>query len=93
MLSNDDPNLDSFDQAMGLMIELKKEIPNLPEKERHKYAADVAMIFQKVLTIGEEESEEDKEEDEKAGYGKLPSEDEDEPKEKNENQKEEVESK
>lgn len=90
MLSNDDPNLDSFDQAMGLMIELKKEIPNLPEKERHKYAADVAMIFQKVLTIGEEESEEDKEEDEKAGYGKLPSEDEDEVKEKNEKPKEEV---
>ena len=85
MLSNDDPNLDGFDQAMGLMIELKKEIPNLPEKERHQYAADVAMIFQKVLACGEEEESDNEDAgNDKAGYGKLPSEDEDDTKEKNE---------
>ncbi|OHS95523.1 hypothetical protein TRFO_38331 [Tritrichomonas foetus] len=89
MLANDDQNLDSFDHAMALMIELKGEIPNLPDEEKHKYAAEVAMIFQKILGGGEddddendnEENEDDDEENERGppeGYGKLPSEDEDE---------------
>lgn len=81
MLSNKDPNVDSFDQAMGLMLELKREIPTLPDKEKHQYAGQVAMIFQKILGEGIEEEEEHNEEEmppEKAGYGKLPSDDEDE---------------
>ncbi|KAH0788957.1 hypothetical protein GPJ56_007169 [Histomonas meleagridis] len=57
LMKNTDPENDSFDQAMSLMMELKSEIPNLPDDQRHKYAAQVAMAFQSMLEFEEEEEE------------------------------------
>ena len=86
MMNNNDPNLDSFDHAMSLLMELKNEIPKLPLEEKHKYAAEVAIIFQKLLSAGEEDENENENDDDEQpsnhpspeGYATLPSEDEDE---------------
>lgn len=75
MLGNKDPHSDSFESAMQLMIELKGEIPNLPDEERHKYAAQVALAFQKALMAGEEEEEEE-ENAQEGGFMKMASDDE-----------------
>ena len=64
LLSNaDDPELEGFDHAMTLMMELQKTIPNLPDDERRKYAAKVAMAFDSLFDAAENEminNEEDK---------------------------------
>jgi hypothetical protein len=58
MLADKDPNSDSFEGAMALVMQLKSEIPNLPHDERHKYAAEVAMAFSAILMDGEDEEDE-----------------------------------
>ena len=73
LMKNIDPENDSFDQAMSLMMELKAEIPNLPDDQRHKYAAQVALAFQSMLEI--EEEEEERGEQPQHGYAALKSDD------------------
>jgi len=57
MLSVDDPECNNFDQAMSIMMQLKEQIPKLPEDEKHKYAAEIALAFQKMLGAEIEEDE------------------------------------
>lgn len=77
MLENQDPEMENFDRAMALMLELKSEIPNLPDEERHKYAAQVALAFQKILCVdGGEEEEEEEEAHENHQFQSIPSDDE-----------------
>ena len=58
LLSNvDDPELEGFDRAMTLMMELQKTIPTLPDEERRKYAAKVAMAFDSLLDAAELDEE------------------------------------
>jgi hypothetical protein len=66
MLADKDPNSDSFEGAMSLMMELKSEIPTLPDAQRHALAAEIAMAFQAAMVDGEEDGEEEK--DEHDGY-------------------------
>jgi hypothetical protein len=68
MLTDQDPNSDSFEGAMGLMLELKSQIQGLPDAERKKYAAEVALAFQAALTQGEEDEDEEGEGD---GYQQM----------------------
>jgi hypothetical protein len=64
LLKSEDPSCDNFDQAMGIMMELKEQIPKLPDEEKHKYAAAVALAFSEMFGIdGEEEEEEEKKEE------------------------------
>jgi hypothetical protein len=57
MLHDQDPASDSFEVAMNLMLELKGQLPGLPDDQRKKYAAEIALAFQAALTAGEEEEE------------------------------------
>jgi hypothetical protein len=66
MLADKDPNSESFEGAMALMMELRGEIPKLPDAERHKFAAEIALAFQAAMMDGEEDGEEEK--DEHDGY-------------------------
>lgn len=75
MLANDDPLSDSFEGALQMMMELKNEIPNLPDEQRHKYAAQVALAFEAKL-MGMIEEEEEEEAKEEAPFQKMPSGDE-----------------
>lgn len=63
LLKSEDPSCDNFDQAMSIMMELKEQIPKLPDDEKHKYAAAVALAFGEMLGVdgGEEDEEEKKE--------------------------------
>ena len=74
MLANQDPHSDSFENALQMMMELKSEIPNLPDEQRHKYAAQVALAFEAALMAGLEEEEEE-EAKEEAPFQKMPSDD------------------
>lgn len=65
LLKSEDPECDNFDQAMQIMMELKGTIPKLPDEEKHKYAAMVAMAFQEMMgPIGEEEDKKEEDGDE-----------------------------
>ena len=51
---------------MSIMMELKEQIPKLPDAEKHKYADAVALMFGELLGVtGEEEEEEEQDEKEK----------------------------
>ena len=67
LLKGPDPECENFEQAMSIMMELKEQIPKLPDAEKHKYAAAVALAFGDLLGVlnEEEEEEEEKEEGEK----------------------------
>lgn len=65
LLKSQDPECENFSQAMGIMMELKEQIPKLPDEERHKYAAAVAMAFGELLQAGGEEEEEENPEEDK----------------------------
>jgi hypothetical protein len=69
MLGDQDPNSDSFEGAMALMMELKGEIPGMPDDQRKKYAAEIALAFQAALSADEEDTDEDGPPDD--GYQKL----------------------
>lgn len=66
LMAVQDPECDAFGHAMSLMMELKAEIANLPDRERYKYAGEVAMAFQRMLFANVEEEEEEAPED--GGY-------------------------
>ncbi|EAY10941.1 hypothetical protein TVAG_260270 [Trichomonas vaginalis G3] len=57
LLKSNDPECENFDQALSIMMELKDQIPKLPDAERHKYAAAVALAFGEMLGVGDEEEE------------------------------------
>jgi hypothetical protein len=76
MLQDADPESESFAGAMALMMELKSEIPSLPDEERHRYAAEVALAFEAILMNGEEDGEEDEEEKKEEPFQKMASDDE-----------------
>ena len=65
LLKGPDPECENFEQAMSIMMELKEQIPKLPEAEKHKYAAAVALAFGDLLGVLNEEEEEEEEKDEK----------------------------
>ena len=92
LLQNPDPHSDNFENAIQIMAELKGQIPNLPDEQRHKYAAEVALAFQTALFSGIEEEEDGEEEEEEKKeeptFQKMPSDDE-QPESKEENKEEE----
>ena len=57
LLQTDDPECDNFDQAFAIMMDLKSQIPSLPDEQRHDYAAKVAMKFEQMLMAGLEEED------------------------------------
>lgn len=71
LMKVNDPECDAFSHAMSLMMELKSEIANLQDKERYKYAGEVAMAFQKMLFANIEEEEEEETNDKKGEYSSF----------------------
>lgn len=60
-LKNPDPQCDNFERAMAIMMELKNEIPKLPDEQRREYAAMVAMAFSDMMGTEEEEDKKEQE--------------------------------